>query len=45
MNLQTNLKTSLEAVVSEKEVGFGKVMMPVRIATTGQALDLIYFRY
>jgi glutamyl-tRNA synthetase len=31
-----NLKTSLEAVVSEKEVGFGKVMMPVRIATTGQ---------
>lgn len=31
-----NLKSLLEAVVSEKEVGFGKVMMPVRIATTGQ---------
>ena len=31
-----NLKLSLEAVALEKEVGFGKVMMPVRIATTGQ---------
>ena len=31
-----NLKTALEAVVAENEVGFGKVMMPVRIATTGQ---------
>lgn len=31
-----NLKSALEAVVTENEVGFGKVMMPVRIATTGQ---------
>lgn len=31
-----NLKSALEAVVAENEVGFGKVMMPVRIATTGQ---------
>lgn len=31
-----NLKAALEAVVAEQEVGFGKVMMPVRIATTGQ---------
>lgn len=31
-----NLKLALEQVVAEKEVGFGKVMMPVRIATTGQ---------
>ncbi len=31
-----NLKSALEQVVEEKEVGFGKVMMPVRIATTGQ---------
>ncbi len=30
------LKSKLEEVVSENEVGFGKVMMPVRIATTGQ---------
>lgn len=32
----TNLKTLLEETVSENEVGFGKVMMPVRIVTTGQ---------
>lgn len=32
----SNLKAALEAVVAEQEVGFGKVMMPVRIATTGQ---------
>ncbi len=31
-----NLKSALEAVVAENEIGFGKVMMPVRIATTGQ---------
>jgi len=31
-----NLKSALEAVVAEQEVGFGKVMMPVRIAATGQ---------
>ncbi|MBO6522467.1 MAG: glutamate--tRNA ligase [Balneolaceae bacterium] len=31
-----NLKSALEETVSENEVGFGKVMMPVRIATTGQ---------
>ena len=31
-----NLKAALEAVVAEQEVGFGKVMMPVRIVTTGQ---------
>ncbi len=30
------LKTALEETVAENEVGFGKVMMPVRIATTGQ---------
>ncbi len=30
------LKLALEATVEENEVGFGKVMMPVRIATTGQ---------
>tara|TARA_R110000868_G_scaffold259361_5_gene517255 strand:- start:4223 stop:5704 length:1482 start_codon:yes stop_codon:yes gene_type:complete len=30
------LKSALEATVEENEVGFGKVMMPVRIATTGQ---------
>lgn len=30
------LKSKLEEVVSENEVGFGKVMMPVRVATTGQ---------
>ena len=31
-----NLKSALEETVAENEVGFGKVMMPVRIATTGQ---------
>ena len=30
------LKTALEETVAENETGFGKVMMPVRIATTGQ---------
>ncbi|MFV1883125.1 MAG: glutamate--tRNA ligase [Balneola sp.] len=30
------LKSALEETVAENEVGFGKVMMPVRIATTGQ---------
>jgi glutamyl-tRNA synthetase len=30
------LKKALEETVEENEVGFGKVMMPVRIATTGQ---------
>lgn len=30
------LKLALEETVAENEVGFGKVMMPVRIATTGQ---------
>ena len=30
------LKTALEETVAEQETGFGKVMMPVRIATTGQ---------
>ncbi len=32
----SNLKSALEETVAENEVGFGKVMMPVRIATTGQ---------
>jgi len=32
----SELKSALEATVEENEVGFGKVMMPVRIATTGQ---------
>ncbi len=31
-----NLKAALEDTVAEQETGFGKVMMPVRIATTGQ---------
>ena len=30
------LKSALEETVAENETGFGKVMMPVRIATTGQ---------
>lgn len=30
------LKTSLESVINKKEVGFGKLMMPLRIAVTGQ---------
>lgn len=30
------LKTSLESVINEKGVGFGKLMMPLRIAITGQ---------
>lgn len=30
------LKAALEQTVAEQETGFGKVMMPVRIATTGQ---------
>lgn len=30
------LKTRLEATVAEKEVGFGKLMMPLRLAVTGQ---------
>ncbi len=30
------LKTKLEETVAENEVGFGKLMMPLRIATTGQ---------
>lgn len=34
--IAANLKTALEETVAENEVGFGKVMMPVRIATTGQ---------
>lgn len=34
--IATNLKTALEETVAENEVGFGKVMMPVRIAATGQ---------
>ncbi|GAB5410031.1 MAG: glutamate--tRNA ligase [Balneolaceae bacterium] len=34
--LAANLKTALEETVTENEVGFGKVMMPVRIVTTGQ---------
>lgn len=32
----TMLKTSLESVINKKEVGFGKLMMPLRIAITGQ---------
>lgn len=31
-----NIKAALEETVAENEVGFGKVMMPARIATTGQ---------
>lgn len=30
------LKSKLEEIVAEKEIGFGKLMMPLRIATTGQ---------
>lgn len=30
------LKSSLETVINEKDVGFGKLMMPLRIAITGQ---------
>lgn len=30
------LKTKLESVINEKDVGFGKLMMPLRIAITGQ---------
>lgn len=30
------LKTSLESVINEKGVGFGKLMMPLRIGVTGQ---------
>ncbi|MEX1212829.1 MAG: glutamate--tRNA ligase [Balneolaceae bacterium] len=30
------LKELLQEVIEEKEVGFGKLMMPLRIATTGQ---------
>jgi glutamyl-tRNA synthetase len=29
------LKSALQEVIEEKEVGFGKLMMPLRIATTG----------
>ncbi|MCG2587561.1 glutamate--tRNA ligase [Rhodohalobacter sulfatireducens] len=31
-----NLKSSLESVINAKDVGFGKLMMPLRIAITGQ---------
>lgn len=31
------LKKELEAVIQKNEVGFGKLMMPLRIATTGQS--------
>lgn len=31
-----NLKSSLETVINAKDVGFGKLMMPLRIAITGQ---------
>jgi len=31
-----NLKSSLESVINAKGVGFGKLMMPLRIAITGQ---------
>ncbi len=31
-----NLKSSLESVINSKDVGFGKLMMPLRIAITGQ---------
>ena len=34
--IAATLKAKLEETVTENEVGFGKVMMPVRIATTGQ---------
>ena len=34
--IAANIKSALEATVAENEVGFGKVMMPARIATTGQ---------
>ncbi len=34
--IAANLKSALEETVAENEVGFGKVMMPVRIVTTGQ---------
>ena len=34
--LADNLKTELEAVIEQKNVGFGKLMMPLRIAVTGQ---------
>lgn len=30
------LKSSLESVINSKDVGFGKLMMPLRIAITGQ---------
>ncbi|MEX2456294.1 MAG: glutamate--tRNA ligase, partial [Balneolaceae bacterium] len=30
------LKSTLENVIEKHEVGFGKLMMPLRIATTGQ---------
>lgn len=30
------IKTKLEETITENEVGFGKLMMPLRIATTGQ---------
>jgi glutamyl-tRNA synthetase len=31
-----NLKSCLESVINAKDVGFGKLMMPLRIAITGQ---------
>jgi glutamyl-tRNA synthetase len=32
----SELKSNLEDVINENEVGFGKLMMPLRIAVTGQ---------
>jgi glutamyl-tRNA synthetase len=32
----TTLKSKLEETINENEVGFGKLMMPLRIAVTGQ---------
>lgn len=32
----TSLKSTLEEIVNERGIGFGKLMMPLRIAVTGQ---------
>ncbi len=32
----SNLKTELEALVAEKEIGFGKIMAPVRLCISGK---------
>jgi glutamyl-tRNA synthetase len=38
------LKSSLEKVIEEHEVGFGKLMMPLRIAVTGQGFGPDLFK-